>query len=119
VLKNGGPVHPFDENWSFGRNKAEVMLACLPILARFSKASDLERQTFKNQVIQDPMQKFRIQVTVEMKPDFEHSTGRRINRPWLMLTALPPGNAKIGLGALKCEAICAVEEQLRAWLNKP
>ncbi|MFI5092037.1 MAG: hypothetical protein ACHQIK_01220 [Candidatus Acidiferrales bacterium] len=71
------------------------------------------RDFFENQ-----RQGLRIQVYVEMHPDFELSEGRPIDRPWLRLQALPPDNDHIGLGTMKCRAICEVEEDLKHWLGR-
>ena len=53
-----------------------------------------------------------------MHPDFELSTGLTIDRPWLRLRASSPDNDHIGLGAMKCRAICALEKELNRWLLK-
>jgi len=118
VLKNGGPVHPWDTHWCFGQRKAEILVTCLPVLREFWQAEDAERLAFATRIIENERHSLKIQVYVEMHPDFEHSTGQRIDRPWLHLRALPPDTGDIGLGAIKCRAVCAVEHDLRAWLRK-
>jgi hypothetical protein len=56
---------------------------------------------------------------VEMHPFFEHSTGTRIERPWLQLQAMPPDVDHLGLGVLKCRAVWSVQNELdvclRSW----
>lgn len=51
-------------------------------------------------------------------PDFERSDGKPINRPFLQLQAFPPNNDHIGLGGVKCRALCEVKEELKRWLQK-
>jgi hypothetical protein len=118
VLKNGGPVHVWDSHFRFGQRKAEILVACMAHLRKFWQSTDDERLAFAPQQIQNQRRALRILIYVEMHPDFEHSTGTIIDRPWLCLRTLPPDNDHIGLGMMKCRAICAVEEQLRQWLRK-
>lgn len=117
VLKNGGPVHIFDSNFRFGVRKAQMVLACVHVLRGFWHSSEAERLAFKPQVIEDQRRRLRVQIHVEMHPDFEHSSGQTIERPWLRLQALPPDNDRIGLGTIKCRAICEVKDDLRQWLR--
>lgn len=118
VLKNGGPVCWWDEHFRFGLRKAEMLIACMDILWKFWRSTDDERRAFPPQLIEDQTRGLRIQV--EMHPDFERSDGTRIYRPCLRLQALPPDNDNThkGLGATKCQAICAVEVPLKLWLVK-
>jgi hypothetical protein len=118
VLKNGGPVHAWDSHWCFGQRKAQIMIACLPSLRRFWETSDQDRLAFDSHLVENRAHGLRIQVYVKMHSDFEHSSGNTVDRPWLHLKALSPDSGEIGLGALKCQAICAVEHDLRKWLRK-
>jgi hypothetical protein len=118
VLKNGGPVHVWDEHFRFGQRRAEILIACMASLREFWLSTDDQRRAFASRVTENQTRGLRIQIYVEMHPDFEHSTGATIDRPWLRLHALPPDNAHIGLGMMKCQAICAVEEHLKRWLRK-
>jgi hypothetical protein len=52
---------------------------------------------------------------VELHPDFERSDGETIDRSWLHLKALPLDNEHIGLGVMKCRAVCEVEEDSKQW----
>lgn len=118
VLKNGGPVGMWDEHFRFGQRKAEMLVSCMDILRKFWLSTYEERLAFAPQLVENQASRLRIKVYVEMHPDFELSTGRTIDRPWLRLQALPPDNDHIGLGGLKCRAICAVEKGLKEWLLK-
>ena len=120
VLMNGGPVCSWDEHFRFGQRKVEMLVACMHVLRKFWGATDDERRAFPPELIENQTSGLRIQIYVEMHPDFEHSTGRTIDRPYLRLQALPPDNDDIhkGLGAWKCQVICAVEKPLKAWLVK-
>jgi hypothetical protein len=117
VLKNGGPIHSHDEHFRFGRRKAEMLVACLPVLQEFRLSSDTERLQFKQRVIEDRARGLIVRISVEMYPEFVRSTGQTVERPWLRLQALSPDNHHIGLGAMKCRAICAVQESLKVWLQ--
>jgi len=117
VLKNGGPVGSWDEHFRFGARKAEMLIACVDILRKFWFSTEEERCAFAPQLVENQTSGLRIQVyVVKMHPDFELSTGPTIHRPYLHLRALPPDDCEIGVGAMKCQAICAVEEPLKHWL---
>jgi hypothetical protein len=117
VLKDGGQVVMSDEHFRFGVRKAQILVACVAVLREFWQSTEAQRHAFKPQQIQDQRQTLRVKVYVKMNPDFEHSTGRTIDRPWLHLQALPPDKDHIGLGMMKCRAICEVEEDLKRWLQ--
>ncbi len=118
VLKNGGPVGWWDGHFQFGQRKAEMLVACMDILRKFWLSTDDERRAFAPQLVENERRGLRIQVSVEMHPNFELSTGPTIDRPYLLLRALPPDDDQIGLGVTKCRAICAVEEHVEKWLVK-
>jgi len=117
VLKDGGAIHLYDEHFRFGRRKAEMLVACLPVLQEFRVSSDTERLQFKERVVEDRARGLVVRISVEMYPEFVRSTGQTVERPWLRLQARPPDNHHIGLGAMKCRAICAVQESLKVWLQ--
>ena len=117
VLKDGGPIHFHDTHFRFGRRKAEMLVACLPVIREFRLSTDTERLQFKQRVIQERARGLTVCIYVEMYPEFVRSTGQTVERPWLRLQALPPDNHHIGLGAMKCRAICAVQESLKTWLH--
>lgn len=118
ILKNGGPVHVWDKHFRFGPRKAEIIIACVAQLRGFWHSTEDQRLAFEPQVIENQRRGLHIQVFMEMQPDFEHSTGLIIERPWLSLQALRPDSVRIGLGPMKCRAICAVESDLRDWLRE-
>lgn len=115
VLKNGGPVGPWDQHFEFGLRKAEMLIACMHILRKFWLSTDDERRAFAPQLVEYQTVGLRKQIFVEMVPDFELSTGTTIDRPCLRLQA---DDVHKGLGALKCRAICEVEVPLKLWLAK-
>lgn len=86
------------------------MVACIPVLREFWQATDQERLSFADRRVEDDGGTVRIQICVKMHPDFEHSTGKTIHCPWLPLIGLQPVSVDIGLGAIKCRAICEVEQ---------
>ena len=118
VLKNGGPIHPYDEHFRFGIQKAKLLLAALTIIREFAaNTADDGTTTVASQVVRDEATGCQICVWVEMHPEFEHSSGVTIDKPWLQIEAIPLGSgAHIGLGVQKAKAICAVARQLRTWL---
>src|SRR6185437_10556685 len=120
VLRNGGAIHEWDSHFQFGLRKAEMLLAALPVLKEFAWCSDQERLKFPPQIIGEQEIGLRVQVFVEMRPDFERSTGELVERPYLQLVALPPASERthIGVGFRKCRAICAVQDELRAWVRR-
>ena len=117
VLKNGGPIHLWNSHFQFGRRKAEMMIACVDLLRIFWKSKGDEENTFVPQVRENQRRGLLIRIQVEKHPDFERSDGEIVEHSWLRLQALPPDNEHIGLGALKCRAICEVENDLRRWLS--
>lgn len=118
VLKDGGPVHSYDSNFRFGLRKAQMLIGCVAALREFWQASEPEKLTFGPRLVVDATSGLRVHVFVEMHPDFETSTGTFVDRPWLRLTALPPDKEHIGLGVIKCRAICAVQQELKRWLRQ-
>ena len=107
-----------DSHFRFGVRKAQILVACVALFREFWRSSDERKLAFKPRLIENQRRGLRIQVYVEMHPDFELSDGRPIDRPWLRLQALPPDNDHIGLGTMKCRAICEVEEDLKHWLQR-
>jgi hypothetical protein len=118
VLKNGCAIHRFDEHFRFGRRKAEMLLACLPALKEFGWASNEERERFPTRIIEDITRRIKVRVHVEMHPDFEYSTGAKIEQRWLRLQAMHPDLDHLGLGVMKCRAVWSVQDDLRSWLRK-
>jgi hypothetical protein len=118
VLKNGGAVHSHDTNFRFGVRKAQMLVSCMHALREFWQSSDDNRLTFKPRIIEDQKMGLRVKIYVEMYADFELSTGTTVDRPWLRLKALPPDNDHLGLGVIKCRAVCALKEELKQWLGR-
>jgi hypothetical protein len=118
VLANGGSIHPWDKHFQFGLRKAELLLACSPLLKEFWQSSEDEKRSFKSRVVEDRSRGFSIQIYVQLHEDFENSYGTKVERPWLFLRALPPDNYDVGLGTAKCRAICEVQEDLKLWLRR-
>ena len=118
VLKDDGPVHPFDKHFRFGVRKAQMMLACVNILGEFWRADREEKLRFETREITDDRHGVHVRISVEMNPYFIYSTGARIETPWLHLEALRPPNEHIGLGSSKCRAICNVKKGLEDWLQQ-
>ena len=112
VLKDGGPIHLFDEHFQFGIEKARLLLAALLVIEEFAAntkpngTTTVTSQIFFNEGFQ-----------VSVHRDFLHSSGRLINEPWLQIDAIPSNtNRSIGLGVQKAKAICALSSELREWV---
>jgi hypothetical protein len=118
VLKDGGQVGWWDEHFQFSVRKAQMLLSCLPLLKEFWQSSDEQRRNLEPKIMPNDVDGSRIRVYVKMYPEFELASGRTIDKPYLYLQALPPYDETIGLGAVKCRAICEVAEDLRKWLAK-
>jgi hypothetical protein len=117
VLKNGGPIHSWDRHFRFGVRKAELILTSIAPIREFAEArDDDERRCFRARIIAG--RGLRVHVQLEMHPEFETSTRLKVDRPYLHLRALPPVKGGIGIGVLKCRAICAVELDLEDWLRR-
>ena len=118
VLKDGGPVHKYDDHFRFGIRKAQMLLACVEVLREFWQSTEEQRLAFKPRLIEDQRTRLQVSIFVEMHPDFEYSTGQTVDRPWLRLKVLSFDKEHIGLGMIKCRAVCAVKEDLQRWLKK-
>lgn len=117
LLKNGGPIHRFDQHFRFGVRKAEMLLACLEPLREFAYAGDEERRLFKSRTVQEGPRS--ILVYVEFKECFEWSTGQRIEQPWLRLQSGTGYWPRVkGIGAMKCRAIWVLREQIGEWVAR-
>jgi hypothetical protein len=115
ILKDGGPVHPYDEHFRFGIQKARLLLGALEVIKEFAANTDDEGNTaVKSQFIHDESGAV-LQIWVEMHEEFVRSTGERIQRPWLQIRRLPNG-PQIGTGVQKAKAISALARELRTWV---
>lgn len=118
ILKDGGAIHVWDSHFRFGLRKAEMLVTCMDIIRDFWRSSGFEGLKYSSRVIENRRRRLWVKIYVELHPDFERSDGETINRPWLNLQALPPDKDHIGLGVMKCRAVCEVEEDLRLWLRE-
>lgn len=118
VLKDGGRIHKFDEHFRFGIRKAKMLVACVNHLREFWQSSDEQRLVFDQRNFPANEWSLRGRIySIGMHPDIELSTAERIRTPWIELRASPDGE-HIGLGPMKCRAICAVEGNLKDWLQR-
>jgi hypothetical protein len=116
VLKDGGPVHPYDEHFRFGVQKAKLLLLALKIVREFAANTDDEgNTTVTSQFVHDNSGMI-LQVWVEMHEEFIRSTGEKIERPWLQIRRLPNG-PQIGVGVQKAKAVSVLADQLAEWVG--
>jgi hypothetical protein len=114
VLRDGRPVHPYDEHFRFGVQKAWLLLSALEIIKEFADNTDDDgKTTVRSQFILDEFGKT-LQIWVEMHEEFVRSTGETIYRPWLQIHRLPNG-PRIGIGVQKAKAVYALAKELREW----
>lgn len=118
ILKNGGPVHLWDKHFDLRMPEVQIVLACANVLREFWQSTDEERLKFAERLVEERASGLRVQVYIEMRPEFTNSKGTRVDRPHLCLKALPPHQGRIGLGWIKCRAICEVQPELHAWIKK-
>jgi hypothetical protein len=120
VLKDGGPVHPHDEHFRFGLEKARLLLTVLEPVREFALTTREDRtHSFGSRVVRDQQGARDIKVWVEMHPEFERSSGRTVEQPWLRIEALPIGTgAYIGVGVQKAKAVSALADQLGDWVRR-
>ena len=116
ILKDGGPVHPYDEHFRFRVQKARLLLTALEVIKEFAANTDEEgNTTVPSQFLHDGSGAI-LQIWVEMNEDFVRSTGEKIERPWLQIRRMPDG-PQIGVGVQKAKAVCALARQLRNWVE--
>jgi hypothetical protein len=112
VLKDDGPIHAYDRHFKFGLEKAKLLLAALHEIEKFAHGVSVVTRSM-------PLEGRTIKIQVLKKPDFIHSSGKTISNPWLAIDTLPIGSgASIGVGVEKAKAVCAVAEELRAWVRR-
>lgn len=103
ILKDGGSVHPYDEHFRFGVQKAWLLLGALQIIKEFIDNTDDEGNTsVSSQYVRDEFGDV-LQIWVEMHEEFVRSTGETIHRPWLQIHRIPSG-PKIGIWTSESES---------------
>jgi hypothetical protein len=112
ILKNGGPVHPHDNHFKFGAERARLLLSGLSVIDQFVAKGD--EFTLEPHSIQGDFGSIR--TWVELHDDFIHSSGQRIQRPWLWFAR---SDITIGIGYEKAKAVQALSSELREWLARP
>src|SRR6266852_2546169 len=118
ILKNGGQVHRHDKHFRFGCRIARILLTCLPELKTFAwPSSEKERTEFKPQIFTDSGLGITIEAFVTMSPNFVVSD-EVIEKYWLRLVELPDLEVQEGLGVVKCQAVCSLQDELRGWLAR-
>jgi hypothetical protein len=95
-----------------------MLVACIDVLRDFWRSNGDEDDIFVPRVIENQGRRLRIRTHVEEHPDFERSDGQTVEKSWLRLQALPRDDDHIGLGVMKCRAVCELEEELKRWLRR-
>lgn len=118
ILENSEPF-PFDSHFRFGCKKARLILACMDTIVEFSEHTDDNgRSTVKPHTIDSIKFGGEISVSIEPHPEFVHSSGRTINKPWLSLRVMPYESPHISFGLRKAHALVSLKDQIIKWLNK-
>jgi hypothetical protein len=116
ILKDGGPVHPHDEHFRFGGQKAWLLLGALEVIKEFAANTDDEGNTTVTSQIVREESGVQLEIWVEMHEEFVRSTGELIKRPWLQIHRLPEG-PRIGIGVQKAKAVSYLAKELRKWVE--
>jgi hypothetical protein len=117
ILKDGGTVHPYDEHFRFGVQKAWLLLGALRIVKEFIDNTDDDGNTsVMSQYVRDEFGNV-LQIWVEMHEEFVRSTGETIHKPWLQIHRIPNG-PRIGIGLQKARAVYALGKEIRAWVEQ-
>ena len=111
LLRDGGPIHEFDEHFRFGRSKAKLILAAMENLERFSRGEKI-----KGGLVSDSHGNSG-RIIVQFWPDFMRSDGRYVNASWLSLEdPMHPGSG-IGIGYQKSLACIALKDEILRWVQ--
>src|SRR4029077_1240293 len=108
LLKDGEPIQSHDEHFRFGIEKALLILASLRVIEQFVELGDDAITSPPQQVVD--AKAGQIQVWVEMHPDFVHSSGASIDRPWLRMEYLPLGTGAHRSRVRESKAILALSK---------
>ncbi len=106
---NVGPAH-----FSFGITKARMVRAAFPVLEKFVESAGGQPWPSQKQEARDLTGSGIVLVQVEKRDDFENASGNQINQPYLKLIS---GDASIGLGLAKCQALVFLTEGLEEFLE--
>lgn len=105
VLKDGGPIHEFDQYFRLNPVEAAALVAVAPLLREFPQIAVNEIRI--HQADGAAWGLFKRKGTIHGKWC-----------EWLeIFDASSVDHARAKVGHQKCEAICALEPQLRAWLQ--
>ena len=115
ILKNGGPVHPYDEHFRFGLAKGRLLLAALDAIRQFAAVGDDIVERFTSEGPPQGIASDALTIWIELHPEFVRSTGETVDRPWLHMRS---STATIGVGYEKAKAVCALSDQLRQWVEE-
>jgi hypothetical protein len=126
ILKDGGPLHEWEDHFYFGPREAEIFITALPIIKRFAEETTPGRiSPICDQTTLSRPWGFR----VEANAAFGFSVpGRYIRQPYLKLrrsdvrerlTTAPIGDvarADANIGITKCLALIAVAKDIENWV---
>jgi hypothetical protein len=119
ILKDGEPIHRYDPHFRFGCGRARLIVSCLEVIREFAEnTDDVGNTTVTPCTIYSHWIKKDIEISIEPHPDFEHSSGMVIHKPWLKLKELPLGHPHISFGVRKAHALWVLREEIEAWVRK-
>ncbi len=115
ILHRGGPIHIFDSHFQFGVRKAMILMACMDSITEL--VSWPRGVPFHIEI--SFVEVDGLAIKIEAFQEFEKSNGRRIKVPYLRISWTSGARRKqIGIGREKGKALCALEPQIRQWIEK-
>jgi hypothetical protein len=119
ILEDGNPFHPRDPHFRFGCGKAILIFDCLDVIHEFAENTDDHgHTTVKPHTLWSRKFGHKIHVSIEPFPEFVHSSGLEIHKPWLKLKALPLEYPHISFGVRKANALWVLRKEIEAWVRR-
>lgn len=108
LLKDGGPIHDWDKHFVLNAQEARTVLLALPMLRRFATVGVGESLQCRIEGVPGCL-------VSALKCEGEI---RGQHNSWFYIAAWEPFSGEVQLGRAKCEAVCALEAEIRAWVTK-
>jgi hypothetical protein len=109
LLKDGGPIHEWDSNFVLNAQEARTVLLAEPMLRRYMTTRVGESLLCQVEGVPDCL--------VSALKCEEEIHGRLCS--WFFVAAWPPFSGHdVRLGRAKCDAACALEAEIRVWVEK-
>ena len=114
ILKDGQPfwedLPGAKDHFSFGIDKAVLLLICMPLIEQFLDSTDLDLKLLKPREMTDAASGD--SCTITGYPGFKRH-GAWVEKPYLEIT----GKKKIAFGRLKADAISILQNEIRKFAS--